>query len=74
MQIFSYSAPVHSFSIDMQKRRLCQRWKRLVQTVDHDISAFLIGIFRKTGVKAKMRPVCLIHDQWNVMHMDRLCD
>ena len=50
----------------MQKRRLGQRWERLVYTLDHHIGPAVHGTDWKAGMEPEMCSVCLIHNQGNM--------
>ena len=57
----------------MQKRSLRQRRQCLVKAVDHDIRSPRISVLRKIWMKAKMRSMGFIHNQWYAFFMDRFC-
>ena len=69
MQIFFYLLSVRKYTIHVDQRCLCQSRKRFVDTVNYNIRALYIRVFRKIRMKSKVRPMRFIHNQRNPISM-----
>ena len=69
-QLFRNSLVRFLLSVNMQNCRLCQRRKRLMKTLYHIFrTAADSALQGRIPAEGQMRPMCLIHDQGDSVHL-----